>query len=162
DADDASAAGTDHLVGLEAARRAIRVDGELRPLTTPAHVLELTSRANIAVGDQTPWGVGTHLARALPGTTVARAGLTTFGLVDTQLAAAAGRPLVVVVRDLHRNVAAADLLAGLVAARPDTIVVEMGLPYGDARGLTRIATHGAARVCGIAAAETLTGRTLGL
>ncbi|MGR7001184.1 hypothetical protein ACU686_29220 [Yinghuangia aomiensis] len=44
-----------------------------------------------------------------------------------------GQPLVVVVRDLHRNISAADLLAGIVAARPDTVVVEMGLPYGDAQ-----------------------------
>ncbi|MCF2529944.1 glycoside hydrolase family 3 protein [Yinghuangia soli] len=154
------AAPGDHAPGLDAARRAVRVEGVLRPVESAAHVLELTSQANIAVGDATPWGVGAYLAEALPGTTVARAGVTTFGLVDTQLAAAAGRPFVVVVRDLHRNVAAADLLAGLVAARPDTVVVEMGLPYGDAQGLTRISTHGAARVCGIAAAETLTGRTL--
>lgn len=152
----------DHAVGLEAARRAIRVEGPLIPITAPAHVLELTSQANIAVGDATPWGVGAYLAAALPGTTVARAAGGTFGLVDAQLAAAAGRPLVVVVRDLHRHVVAADLLAGLVAARPDTVVVEMGLPYGDAQGLTRVSTHGAARVCGIAAAEALTGRTLGL
>lgn len=153
--------GGDHAVGLAAARRAIRVDGALTPLTGPAHVLELTSQANIAVGDRTPWGVGAYLADALPGTTVARPGLRTFGLVDGQLSAAAGRPLVVVVRDLHRNIAAAEVLANIVAARPDTVVVEMGLPYGDAQGLTRVSTHGAARVCGIAAAETLTGRTLG-
>lgn len=150
----------DHAVGLEAARRAVRVEGPLTLVTAPAHVLELTSQTNIAVGDATPWGVGAYLAEAVPGTTVARPGMTTFGLVDTQLAAADGRQLVVVVRDLHRNVAAADMLAGIVAVRPDTIVVEMGLPYGDAQGLTRISTHGAARVCGIAAAETLTGRVL--
>ncbi|MDI2128078.1 glycoside hydrolase family 3 protein [Yinghuangia seranimata] len=152
--------GGDHAAGLDAARRAVRVTGDLHPFTRPAHVLELASQANIAVGDRTPWGVGAYLARLLPGTTVARASVTTFGLVDTQLAAAAGRPLAVVVRDLHRNVRAADLLAGILAARPDAVVVEMGLPYGDTQGVTRVATHGAARVCGIAAAEALTGRTL--
>ena len=48
-------------------------------------------------------------------------------------------------------------LDALLAARPDTIVVEMGLPEAAPRGALHIATHGAARVCGIAAAEIITG-----
>ncbi len=50
-------------------------------------------------------------------------------------------------------------LDALLAARPDTVVVEMGLPQAAPRGALHIATFGAARVCGLAAAEALTGTT---
>jgi beta-N-acetylhexosaminidase len=43
----------------------------------------------------------------------------------------------------------------LLAARPDTIVVEMGVPQSPPRGALHLATHGAARVCGVAAAESI-------
>ncbi len=45
----------------------------------------------------------------------------------------------------------------LLAARPDTIVVEMGVPRARPRGGLHVATHGAARVCGRAAAEAIAG-----
>ena len=45
----------------------------------------------------------------------------------------------------------------LLAARPDTVVVEMGVPQAAPRGALHIATHGAARVCGQAAAEVIAG-----
>jgi beta-N-acetylhexosaminidase len=45
----------------------------------------------------------------------------------------------------------------LLTARPDTLVVEMGVPQAPARGALHIATHGAARVCGRAAAEIIAG-----
>ena len=50
------------------------------------------------------------------------------GVTAAALARAAGRPLIVVVRDAHRDAAVRDVVSGLVAARPDTVVVEMGLP----------------------------------
>lgn len=50
-----------------------------------------------------------------------------------------------------------DALAALLDARPDTVVVEMGLPQAPPRGALHIATHGAARVCGRAAAEVIAG-----
>lgn len=50
-----------------------------------------------------------------------------------------------------------EALDGLVAARPDTVVVEMGLNEAEPRGALHIATHGAARVCGRAAAEAVVG-----
>jgi beta-N-acetylhexosaminidase len=44
----------------------------------------------------------------------------------------------------------------LLALRPDTVVVEMGLPACRPAGARAyVATHGAARVCGLAAAEVL-------
>ena len=45
----------------------------------------------------------------------------------------------------------------VLKTHPDTIVVEMGLPQAPPRGALHIATHGAARVCGRAAAEIIAG-----
>ena len=50
------------------------------------------------------------------------------------LAAAAGRSLVMVVRDAHRYPAAQALVTMLLAARPDAVVVEMGLRLWRPRG----------------------------
>lgn len=50
-----------------------------------------------------------------------------------------------------------EALDAVLAARPDTVVVEMGLPEAPPRGALHIVTHGAARVCGVAAAEAITG-----
>lgn len=120
--------------------------------------------ANIAVGDETPWGVAAELARLLPGTETATctaeaaAAAGTAALVDGLLTAAAYRRLVAVVRDVHRHPWMADALHTLLAARPDTAVVEMGVPQAPPQGALHLATHGAARVCAQAAAEALTGR----
>lgn len=51
-----------------AARRAVTVTGEVAPLTGPAYVAAFTPVANIAVGDETPWGVAAELTRLVPGT----------------------------------------------------------------------------------------------
>jgi beta-N-acetylhexosaminidase len=50
-------------------------------------------------------------------------------------------------------------LGRLVTARPDALVVEMGVPQAAPVGALHIATHGAARVCGLAAVEVLTGQS---
>ncbi|GGX83706.1 glycoside hydrolase family 3 protein [Streptomyces anandii] len=147
----------DEEVGLRAARRALRITpGETStPLTAPPYVAALTPVANIAVGDETPWGVAAELAQLLPGTLTG-----TFAGDDAGreiLRAAAGRRVVAVVRDEHRHPWMAAALDALLAARPDTIVVEMGVPQATPRGALHIATHGAARVCGRAAAEAIAG-----
>jgi beta-N-acetylhexosaminidase len=49
-------------------------------------------------------------------------------------------------------------LSALIAARPDTIVVEMGVP-ASSLGTFSIATYGASTACGQAAAELLAGVT---
>jgi beta-N-acetylhexosaminidase len=171
-------------VGLAAARRALRIHGELRPVQGVPHVVEFSPGANIAVGDETPWGVAGPLSELVPGTTLTRIGAPATrvegsGLlhvavsadgadVDTAplLGAATGRPLVVVVRDVHRHRWMKRAALALVAARPDTVIVEIGTAYGVAeifrtRGVTVLTTHGGARVCGIAAAEALAGLALG-
>ncbi|MGW0066783.1 glycoside hydrolase family 3 protein, partial [Streptosporangium sandarakinum] len=81
----------------------------------------------------------------------------TGGAVEAALATAAGRPLVAVVRDAHRHAWQTAVLEHLLAARPDAVVVEMGLPDRCDLGAVHVATYGAARVCGQAAAELLAG-----
>lgn len=145
-------------IGLVAARRALTVtrgESYAAPLTEAPYVAAFTPMANIAVGDETPWGVAAELERLLPGTetgsfTGADAGALALG-------EAGERRIVAVVRDAHRHGWMAEALGTLLTARPDTIVVEMGVPQSPATGSLHIATHGAARVCGLAAAEVITG-----
>ncbi|MFC4115901.1 glycoside hydrolase family 3 protein [Nonomuraea zeae] len=153
----------DGYIGLTAARRAVRITrrstAPVLPLTTPAHVVELAPEMNLAIDKGTPWGVGEPLGRLLPGTAVTRlaAGEATGPELERLIAAAAGRPLVVVVRDAHRYAWQGEALRHLLSARPDAVVVEMGLPARSDLGAVHIATYGSARVCGQAAAEALTG-----
>ena len=116
-----------------------------------------------AVGDTTPWGVGAELQRFLPGTKVAtyresdvqRSGATS--LAAHVLQSATGRRIVITVRDVHRRGWMEAVLHALLVARPDSVVVEMGVPQAPPCGALHIATHGAARVCGRAAAEVIVG-----
>ncbi|MCL8015337.1 glycoside hydrolase family 3 protein [Streptomyces sp. AS02] len=150
-------------VGLVAARRALRLTGAgeaaatepFTPLTEPPYVAAFTPVANIAVGDETPWGVAAELAHLLPGTETGSFAGEEAG--REALAAAAGRRVVAVVRDEHRHPWMAAALDTLLRSRPDTIVVEMGVPQANPRGALHIATFGAARVCGRAAAEAIAG-----
>lgn len=154
-----------HEVGLRAARRALSVTGRdaYVPPGEPPFVAVFSPAANIAVGDETPWGVGPELEQLLPGTRTALHGAVeaaeegTASLVAGVLRAAANRRIVAVVRDVHRHYWMADALDTLLSARPDTVVVEMGVPQSPPAGALHIATHGAARVCGRAAAEVIAG-----
>ncbi|MEV6155998.1 glycoside hydrolase family 3 N-terminal domain-containing protein [Nonomuraea sp. NPDC052129] len=162
-----AAAGTpvpeDGYLGLVAARRALRItrrtSDPVLPLTSAAHVVELAPEMNLAIDKNTPWGVGEPLGRLLPGTTVTRlaAGEATGAVLERLIAAAAGHPLVVAVRDAHRHPWQSEALRHLLSARPDAVVVEMGLPARSDLGAVHIATYGSARVCGQAAAELITG-----
>ncbi|MER5541142.1 glycoside hydrolase family 3 protein [Streptomyces sp. NPDC002589] len=142
-------------IGLVAARRALRVTrtGTAAPLNTPVHVAQFEPERNIAVGDQTPWGVAAELKRLLPGTDAAS--FSGDGAGEAALAALQGRRIVAVVRDEHRHPWMGAALDTLLTARPDTVVVEMGLPQAAPRGALHIAAYGAARVCGVAAAEAV-------
>ncbi|MER5709590.1 glycoside hydrolase family 3 protein [Streptomyces sp. NPDC042898] len=144
-------------IGLVAARRALKVTrGEqpYTPISSAPYVASFTPVANFAVGDETPWGIAAELERLLPGT---ETGSYAEASVDAILAAAGERRIVAVVRDAHRHPWMTEALDGLLAARPDTVVVEMGLNEAEPRGALHIATHGAARVCGRAAAEAVAG-----
>ncbi|MGV9320455.1 glycoside hydrolase family 3 protein [Streptomyces sp. NPDC003660] len=147
----------DPEAGLRAARRALTVTGgeSFTPLTEAPYVAAFTPVANIAVGDETPWGVAAELSALLPGT---RTGSFTGDSAGSDALAAAGeRRVVAVVRDEHRHPWMAKALTTLLEARPDTVVVEMGVPQAPPRGRLHLATHGAARVCGRAAAEVVAG-----
>ncbi|MFH8577527.1 glycoside hydrolase family 3 protein [Streptomyces zaomyceticus] len=144
-------------IGLVAARRALKVTRGERPYTPMAgapYVASFTPVANFAVGDETPWGIAAELERLLPGT---ETGSYADSSVDAVLTAAGERRVVAVVRDLHRHPWMTEAVDALIAARPDTVVVEMGLNEAEPRGALHIATHGAARVCGRAAAEAVVG-----
>ncbi|MEI7034596.1 glycoside hydrolase family 3 protein [Streptomyces pratensis] len=144
-------------VGLVAARRAVRVTGSGAPLTEAAYVATFNPVANIAVGGQTPWGISADLARILPGTAADVYTSESADPAAAALLAAGERRIVAVVRDEHRHAWMREALDALLAARPDTVVVEMGLPRSEPRGELHVATHGAARVCALAAVEALTG-----
>jgi beta-N-acetylhexosaminidase len=152
------------VVGFDAARRAVRVtEGEgatALPITRPAHVVEFAPPRNIAIGAETPWGIGAPLDDLLPGTTSVRLTADDLeGLADPAspvLAGAEGRALVLVVRDVHRHPWLATALARVLEARPEAIVVEMGVPVTVVGGV-HIATYGATRACGLAAAELIAG-----
>jgi beta-N-acetylhexosaminidase len=151
-------------VGAEAASRALRIDGEMpgpAPLAA-AHVVELDRPANIAAG-VVPWGIGQALRRLDATASAERlAEDADADAVAAALTAAAGRPLVVVVRDPQRRPAQAALLEALLVARPDAVVVDMGWPAATgtapARGVARITTYGASRASGEAVAALLTGQ----
>jgi beta-N-acetylhexosaminidase len=130
----------DSGLGLAAARRALRVEGDAR-LNGPALVVELLPEPNIAAG------VAEHSLAELLG-----------GSDPT------GRP-VVVLRDAHRYQWARAETERILAERPDAIVVEIGLPlWRPQSALAYLATNGAGRANLAAAAERLrepSGRAAG-
>ena len=124
--------GTVPAIGLEAARRALRIEGDVR-LEGPAKVVELLPEPNMAAGPA-EHSLGKLIGAAGDG---------------------AGR-VVIVLRDAHRHERARAKAEQLLDEHPDAVVVETGLPLwrpGSAAGY--IATHGAGRVNLEAAAERL-------
>jgi beta-N-acetylhexosaminidase len=148
------ARGGDAEIGLAAARRAVRVDGVPQPLHRP-FVVEVVPPANMAVGS-VPWGLGSwvqtdSLRRISTGAPPAELAAAITGL----LADATARSLVIVVRDAHRYPAAADVVSQILTARPDAVVVEMGLPVWRPPAGLYLASFGAARTSSRAVAEVL-------
>ena len=149
----AQAEAPDREVGLAAARKALRVDGNVR-VGDDVVVFQLSPRSSMASG-AIPWGVAQPLA--------ARGARVTKlehrdGPIDLApiVHKAAGRSLVLTVRNLHRHEWQQRAAAALLEARPDAVVVEMGLPACRPAGASAyIATSGAARVCAVAAAEVM-------
>ncbi|MGH3392921.1 MAG: glycoside hydrolase family 3 protein, partial [Actinomadura sp.] len=140
--------GIDPAVGMEAARRAVQVTGELPPPGSPL-VVQLEATVNIAAGP-VPWGLGPWL----PTADLVR--VDGDPAVATELVERTGeRPLVIVVRDAHRHPGQRALVSALLAGRPDAVVVEMGLPVWRPDSAAFIATYGAAYANGRAAAELL-------
>jgi beta-N-acetylhexosaminidase len=170
-------------VGLVAARRAVRASGPRRTLDRPV-IIEVEPRENIAAG-RFGWGLGpwappgsvhrvSPSGRPVNGTEPGTGGSTEPGSggsaepgpggsaepegtgVAGILAAAAGRSLVVAVRDAHRDRQTRALVGALLAARPDLVLVEMGLPFWHPpEGTSYLVTYGASRASATAAAELL-------
>ncbi|HME64106.1 MAG TPA: glycoside hydrolase family 3 protein, partial [Streptosporangiaceae bacterium] len=136
-------------VGLAAARRAVRTSGPQAALSRPL-IIEVEPLENIAAG-RFRWGLGPWA----PADSVRRVN-SGDGDAAVILAAAAGRSLVAVVRDAHRDANTLSLVGALLAARPDTVLVEMGLPrWQPPGGTSYVATYGASRASAQAAAELL-------
>jgi len=143
----------DRQVGLLAARRGLLVEGRVR-VGPEVLAVQLEPPAGMAAG-AVPWGVAAALHSL-----GARVACLDFDqgpvAIEAVLSAAAGKSLVITVRDLHRHRWQAVAVDALLAARPDAVVVEMGLPARRPVGAAGyLATHGASRVSGIAAAEAL-------
>jgi beta-N-acetylhexosaminidase len=158
-------------IGLTAARRAARMSGP-RPALSHPLIIEVEPRENIAAG-QFGWGLApwapagsVHRVSALGAAGIGdAAGVAgAAGIGDAAgvagaagiLEAAKGRSLVAVVRDAHRDQNTRSLIGTLLAARPDLVLVEMGLPRWQPPGdITYLATYGASRANAQAAAELL-------
>jgi beta-N-acetylhexosaminidase len=140
-------------VGLAAARRAVRMSGPPPVLSHPL-IIEVEPRENIAAGRFT-WG----LSPWVPAGSVRRVHVRTpggTGFAAGILEASAGRSLVLVVRDAHRDPATTSLVTELLTARPDLVLVEMGLPlWRPPDGTGHLVTYGASRASAQAAAERL-------
>jgi beta-N-acetylhexosaminidase len=137
-------------LGLSAARRAVHVEGTL-PDLDDALVVQLESTYTIAQG-RVPWGVLPHLS---PARAPLRVAADSADPVELR-ALAAGRPVVVVGRHLHRLPGAAALIEAL-AGSGCVVAVEMGWPSTwRPVGVTAfVTTYGSSRASGRAAAEAL-------
>jgi beta-N-acetylhexosaminidase len=135
--------------GKDAARRAIRIEGDPR-LVEPATVIEFRPEPLVAAGEQR-FGLGDALrVRGIVAEVVRAERLGSAPLGPPEA------PLVLVLRDAHRHswqrVAAEELLA----RRPDAVVVETGLPvWRPPHSGAYVVTHGAGRVNLEVAAEAL-------
>jgi beta-N-acetylhexosaminidase len=104
-----------------------------------------------------PRVTGTRLAPNAPADSLVPTGDADHALSDA-LAAATGKPLVVVVRDAHRVPTTRQRLGTVLATRPDAVVV--GIGTGADRPLAAgryLGTRGGARVNLSAAADLLVG-----
>jgi len=141
-----SGSGSGEGIGLVAARRALRRSGPVPAALVDPLVVEVEPEESIAAGRFTwgfePWAAVKRVDPAAGD-----------GAAGSILAASAGRPLVLAVRDAR---SVASLVDEVLAARPDAVIVEMGVPvWTPPRGTAYLATYGASRVCAKAAAEAL-------
>jgi beta-N-acetylhexosaminidase len=134
-------------IGLVAARRALRRSGPVPSALVDPVIIEVEPEENMAAGRFT-WGFETWGAarRVDPAAGDGAA-------AGSILAESAGRALVLAVRDART---ALGLVGNVLAARPDAVIVEMGVPaWTPPPGTAYLATYGASRVCAQAAAEAL-------
>jgi beta-N-acetylhexosaminidase len=150
--------------GLEAARRALRETRQVATTTAGAVpplggsvVVEVEPTINIAAG-QAHWGLSGWVPPDDLHRVAAAGGTGPEASAASVVTAARGRPLIVVFRDAHRSAATRSFVTAVLAQRPDTVLVEMGLPYWLPPAGTyeaHLATYGASRANTEAAAEHL-------
>jgi beta-N-acetylhexosaminidase len=139
------------LVGAEAARRGLRVEGDVTIRSDPL-VIELAPAANIAASRAGPW-LDELVRQRWPEGQFVR---LTPGSAPPELDR---RPLVVVLRDAGRHAWQQDLVTRLLEWHEDVVLVETGVPGWapeGPRGL--LATYGAGRANLEAAVERLAPR----
>jgi len=148
----------DPALGAAVARRAMLAEGAITPLRTPPYVLDAGGRMSAQLEDSDTSLLGL-LRERLPGTEGIRlAGPGDLAGLDDRIAAAAGRPLLVVVRDAHRHDWQRELLHRSLVARPDARVVGTGTTHDRAlAGPWYLGTRGGSRASLLAAANVLTG-----
>jgi beta-N-acetylhexosaminidase len=139
--------GTGDEVGLVAARRALRRSGPVPTALVDPLIVEIEPEESMAAGRFTwgfePWAAVKRVDPAAGDGAAA----------GSILAASAGRPLVLAVRDARTVLG---LVGDVLAARPDAVIIEMGVPaWTPPPGTAHLATYGASRVCAQAAAEAL-------
>jgi beta-N-acetylhexosaminidase len=145
-------------LGLTAARRALRIELTAPPAGVP-FVLDAGWLPGSKVGESAA-SLLALLTALLPGTSGARLGDPSAAAgppdLPALLSAARGRPLVVAVRDAHRRAWQRDLLASILAERPDAIVVGTGTTHDrELAGRNYVGTRGAALANLSAGAELL-------
>jgi beta-N-acetylhexosaminidase len=134
-------------IGLIAARRALRGSGSIPARLTDPLIVEVEPEENIAAGRFT-WGFGPWAAVRRIDPAVGDGAAVAALLADAE-----GRSLVLAVRGAG---SAQPLVSDLLTARPDMIIVEMGVPsWTPPEGTAYLATYGASRACAQAAAEAL-------
>ena len=108
----------------------------------------------MAVGE-VPWGLAPQLPGVMrqPATDEATPPL----VVDSIVARASGRPVVVVSRDTHRHPWARQIVEKLSAAHPSVVLVEMGWPaaWRPSGVAAYVASYGAAAANARAVADLL-------
>jgi beta-N-acetylhexosaminidase len=140
----------DRRLGLEGARKALRIQGDPR-LDGPPLVVDVRSEPTIAAGPM-PWGLGPHLSELVPGTRVLN--VSGADVAEVLEAAQGFRSVVVVTQEAHRHPEVRALLAALREYAVDFIRVETGAPGPDGAG-DRIDTFSGSYVSLRAAAEYL-------
>src|SRR5690606_24854597 len=98
-------------------------------LPVESRLVALETTANMAVGDDVPWGL-------------ASAGLTPERLYEGDALPTSEVPYLIVGKDNHRHTWTRELIDRARAAQPATVVIDMGWPGTD-RAYADIATFGA-------------------
>jgi beta-N-acetylhexosaminidase len=149
----ASNGAADPAIGAEAARRALRVRGDVALDGSPL-VVELESPPLVAAGPAAH-GLGSEISARRSASTVLSLHERPGNPAEV-VRSAEGRPLVLVLRDAARHSWQRDAASDLLELRPDAVIVETGLPGWTPSGATAyIETYGAGRVKLEAAADLL-------